>query len=80
MAQLYIHDKVATVTRPVRELRGFHRIYLKKGESSGIVFKLTRDDLAFVHPDLKKFWEPGEFEAFAGTSSNATLSTTFILE
>ena len=80
VVQLYIRDKVGTVTRPVKELKGFQKILLKKGESKVVDFTITRDDLAFYHTDLKKYWEPGEFDAFAGGSSATTISAKFELK
>lgn len=78
--QLYIHDKVATLTRPVKELKGFAKIMIPAGETRSVSFILTPDDLAFVHTDLKNYWEPGEFEIFAGTNSVETISKSFWLK
>ncbi|HTX88014.1 MAG TPA: glycoside hydrolase family 3 N-terminal domain-containing protein [Bacteroidales bacterium] len=77
VAQLYIRDMVGSITRPLRELKGFQRILIKKGETAHLSFRLTKDDLAFFHPDLKKYWEPGEFTAYVGGNSDATLAKTF---
>jgi beta-glucosidase len=69
VVQLYVRDDVASVTRPVRELRGFERISLRAGETRTISFTLRPADLAFY--DLKMEWvvEPGFFTVWAGTSS-----------
>ena len=80
VVQLYIRDKVGTVTRPVKELKGFRKLMIKKGETKTVTFSLTTDDLAFYHPDLKKFYEPGEFIAYTGTSSAETISKSFIVK
>ncbi|MDP4282602.1 MAG: beta-glucosidase BglX [Bacteroidota bacterium] len=80
VVQLYIHQKVGSITRPVKELRGFKRISLHKGETARIEFTLTSDDLAFYHPDLKKYYESGEFEIFVGGSSNASLTQSFLFK
>jgi len=80
VAQLYVQDKVGSITRPVKELRGFKKIMLKKGEKATLTFTLTTDDLAFYHPDLKKYWEPGEFVIYAGTNSATTLSAQVFLK
>jgi len=80
VAQLYIRDKVGSVTRPVKELKGFQKVMIKKGETRTLVFHLTTDDLAFYHPDLKKYWEPGEFTVFVGTNSVETVSETFTVK
>ena len=74
IVQLYVQDKVGSITRPVKELKGFQKVLLKKGETKSLSFTLTTDDLAFYHPDLKKFWEPGEFVIFVGTNSSETLT------
>jgi beta-glucosidase len=80
VVQLYIHDKVASLTRPVKELKGFARVFLAAGEIQTVSFLITRDDLAFVHSNLKKYLEPGEFEAFVGTNSAETISKSFWLK
>jgi beta-glucosidase len=80
IAQLYLQDKVGSITRPVKELRGFKKIMLKKGEKATLTFTLSTDDLAFYHPDLKKYWEPGEFVIYVGTNSANTLSATIDLK
>ncbi len=64
VAQLYIRDHVASLVRPVRELRGFQKVSLKSGESRELTFTLTPDDLAFVHSDLTRSVEPGEFSVW----------------
>jgi beta-glucosidase len=74
VVQLYIRDKVGSITRPVKELKGFSKVMIKKGETKTITFNLTTSDLAFYHPDLKKYWEPGEFIVYAGTNSTETIS------
>ena len=76
VVQLYIQDKVGTVTRPVKELKGFQKVMIKKGETKTLVFSITKDDLAFYHSDLKKFREPGEFVISVGTNSTETMSKT----
>ena len=74
VVQLYIQDKVGSITRPAKELKGFQKVLIKKGESISMEFNLTTDDLAFYHPDLKKYWEPGEFVVYVGTNSAETIS------
>jgi beta-glucosidase len=80
VVQLYVRDKVGSVTRPLKELKGFQKVLIKKGETKTITFNLTTDDLAFYHPDLKKYWEPGEFVVFVGTNSAETLSQSVIIK
>jgi beta-glucosidase len=79
IVQLYIHDKVASLTRPVKELKGFAKVLIQPGETQKVSFSITRNELAFVHSDLKKYWEPGEFDAFVGTNSAETISKSFWL-
>jgi beta-glucosidase len=74
VVQLYVQDVVASVTRPMRELKGFKKIFIKKGETETVTFKLSANDLAFYHQDLQFYAEPGEFMVFVGGNSNASLS------
>ncbi|HEX4957371.1 MAG TPA: beta-glucosidase BglX [Lacibacter sp.] len=69
VVQLYIRDLIGTVTRPVKELKGFQKIELKPGESRTVTFAVTVNDLKFYNYDLKYDWEPGEFEIMIGTNS-----------
>lgn len=79
VAQLYVQDVVGSVTRPVRELKGFQRVHLKPGESREVSFQLTADDLAFHGRDMKRATEPGAFRAWIGGSSTADLRADFEL-
>ena len=79
VVQLYIRDLVATQTRPVKELKGFKKISLDKGETQTVTFTLTADDLAFYHMDMSLKAEPGEFTIFAGPGSHEGLSANFTL-
>ncbi|MDE3251815.1 MAG: fibronectin type III-like domain-contianing protein, partial [Bacteroidota bacterium] len=67
--QLYISDPVASVTRAVKELKGFQKVSLQPGETRKISFPITTDLLSFYNSDLKKVWEPGKFIIEIGTSS-----------
>ena len=69
VVQLYIRDMVASVVRPVKELKDFQKIFLKKGETKTVKFIITVDDLKFYDNELKYDWEPGEFEIMIGTNS-----------
>ncbi|MBE0650990.1 MAG: beta-glucosidase BglX [Bacteroidales bacterium] len=80
VAQLYIRDMVGSVTRPVKELRGFKRVFLKKGESKKLVFKLTNQDLSFYRKDMTFGSEPGSFEVFVGGNSATQYKTNFVLK
>jgi beta-glucosidase len=74
VVQLYVRDVVASVTRPVKELKGFKKIFIKKDETETVTFQLSANDLAFYHQDLQFYAEPGEFMVFVGGNSNASLS------
>jgi beta-glucosidase len=80
VVQLYVRDVVASVTRPLKELKGFKKIFIKKGTTETVTFKLSANDLAFYHQDLQLFAEPGEFHVFVGGNSDASLSGEFTLE
>jgi beta-glucosidase len=69
VVQLYIRDVVGSVTRPVKELKGFQKIDLKPGESRNVTFTITTNDLKFYNYDLKYDWEPGEFQIMIGGNS-----------
>jgi beta-glucosidase len=77
VVQLYLRDDVATITRPVKELRGFRRITLEPGESRTVAFVLHSSDLSFYGPDLRRIVEPGTFTVFVGTSSAAVREAHF---
>jgi beta-glucosidase len=80
IAQLYIHDLVAEISRPVKELKGFQRVSLKPGESAWVSFILTRKDLAFFKKDRSFEAEPGDFSLFIGGSSDTDQQTKFSLK
>lgn len=80
VVQLYIRDKVATVTRPVRELKGFEKIFLKKGESKKVSFTVKPAGLRFYNQDMEFVAEPGEFDVWVGGSSDTENKASFILE
>jgi beta-glucosidase len=69
VVQLYIRDLFGKVVRPVKELKGFQKISIKKGESKKVDFKLTTEDLKFFDNDLNYDWESGEFDIMVGTNS-----------
>ena len=77
VAQLYLRDDAASVTRPVRELRGVRRVTLQPGAMQTLTFKLTPDDLALYDRDMRRVVEPGGFTLWAGGSSDATLEAHF---
>lgn len=74
VVQLYIRDLVGSVVRPVKELKGFQKIFLKKGESKNIIFNITPELLKFYDNSLNYDWESGEFEIMVGTNSRDVLT------
>lgn len=79
VVQLYIRDLVGSVTRPVKELKGFEKISLKAGESKTVNFKITPELLKFYNYDLEYVFEPGEFDLMIGGSSNDVKTARFTL-
>lgn len=77
VVQLYVQDKVGSITRPVKELKGFKRVVLKAGESTRVTFDLPASDLAFFGLDNTYSVEPGEFRLWVGNSSQSGLSAEF---
>lgn len=77
--QLYIRDMAASLARPVKELKGFRKIFLKKGEHKTITFTITEEALKFYNPELKYVSEPGDFTLFIGTNSDDVKETNFKL-
>jgi beta-glucosidase len=70
VAQLYIRDVISTVTRPVKELKGFQKIKLEPGEKKTVEFKLTAEHLSMLDREMNWTVEPGTFEVMVGSSSN----------
>lgn len=69
VVQFYIHDVISTSTRPVKELKGFRKIYLKAGESKEVSFEVSAEDLKYYNHDLNFVCEPGDFEIMIGPNS-----------
>lgn len=80
VVQMYIRDLVGSVTRPVKELKGFEKIRLSPGESKQVSFTIDIDDLKFYTRDMSFKAEPGDFKVFVGTSSAETLEADFALK
>lgn len=80
VVQLYIHDLVGSITRPVRELKGFEKIFLRAGESKTVSFKITPELLRFYDYDLNHVAESGEFDIFIGGSSQAKKTARLTLK
>jgi beta-glucosidase len=78
--QLYIRDLVGSVTRPVKELKGFTKVMLKAGEVQTISFTVTREDLSFYNREGVWGAEPGKFKVFVGTNSQNTIEAGFELK
>jgi beta-glucosidase len=79
VVQLYIRDLVGSVTRPVKELKGFEKINLKKGESKTVSFEISSEDLKFYNLDMKNEAEAGSFEVFVGENSTTERKANFEL-
>ncbi len=80
VVQLYIQDLVGSQTRPVKELKGFQKIFIKKGESKEVDYIISEEDLKFYNQDLKFISEPGKFKVFVGTNSRDTQEAEFELQ
>lgn len=80
VVQLYTRQRVGSVTRPVRELKGFQKIQLAPGEARDVSFQLTPEALAFWRADMTFGPEAGKFDVFVGPDSTARLSASFTLQ
>lgn len=79
VVQLYTRDLVGSVTRPVKELKGFQKVEIKKGETKTVSFTITEEDLKFYNQNLKFIAEPGTFEVFIGPNSDTKNKEAFEL-
>lgn len=79
VVQLYIRDVVGSVTRPIKELKGFQKIYLNKGETKTVRFEISVEDLKFYNSDLEFVAESGMFDVFIGTNSDSQEKESFEL-
>ena len=77
VVQLYVRDDLATITRPVKQLRGFQRVALAPGESKVVTFELGFDDLAMYNDRMQRVVEPGTFTVYVGGSSDRTRDIGF---
>jgi beta-glucosidase len=77
VVQLYIRDVAASMTRPVKELKGFQRVTLQPGEKRRVEFVLARDQLGFWNRDMRFVVEPGDFKVMVGSNSEDVIETTF---
>jgi beta-glucosidase len=79
LVQLYIRDEISSVTRPVKELRGFRRITLDAGEAKTVEFTLGFDELSFLNRDMHRVVEPGIFKIMVGGNSVDLVETKLIV-
>ena len=77
VVQLYVRDLVGSVTRPVKELKGFQRIELQPGEARRVGFEVPASDLGFIGPDMLYRVEPGAFKVWIGPDSTVSLEGNF---
>tara|TARA_R110002126_G_scaffold291587_1_gene453975 strand:+ start:12169 stop:14301 length:2133 start_codon:yes stop_codon:yes gene_type:complete len=80
IVQLYIRDLFGSITRPIKELKGFKKVFLKKGETKKINFKITEDLLKFYNPENKYISEEGEFKLSISSNSNTFMNKKFTLK
>jgi beta-glucosidase len=80
VVQLYIRDVAATMTRPVKELKGFQRLTLQPGERKRVEFLLTTEQLGFWNREMRFTVEPGEFKVMVGANSEDLIEATFEVE
>ncbi len=79
VVQLYLRDLVGSITRPVKELKGFEKIFLKAGESRQVTFRITTDLLKFYNYNMEFVYEPGEFDVMIGGNSRDVKKVRFML-
>jgi len=80
IVQLYVHPKVASVTQPVKALKGFSRISLAAGETKTVTFNITKDMLAYYNQQMKRVAEPGTYEMMVGPNSNELQKINYIIK
>lgn len=80
IVQMYVRDLVGSVSRPVKELKGFERVNLKRGETKTVTFTITPEDLKFYNQALEYKNEPGEFEVMVGPNSRDLQKLSFTLQ
>ena len=80
VVQLYIRDITGSVVRPVKELKGFQKIRINKGQSKQVQFTLTANDLRFYNDQLQYIYEPGKFKLYIGGNSREVKEIDFELK
>jgi beta-glucosidase len=79
VAQLYVRDVYSSVTTPGKSLKGFHRVFLKRGETRKVTFDLTPDELSIWNREMRRVVERGEFEVMVGGNSTDLIRTKFVI-
>lgn len=80
VVQLYINDVYSSVTTPKKTLKGFKRIWIKKGETKKVIFELTPAELSIWNREMQRLVEPGDFEVMIGGNSVDLIKTTFVVK
>ena len=80
VVQCYIHDIACRYSRPVKELKGFERVFLKKGETKRVNIRLSKEDLSFYDSEGNLIFEPGEFDIMIGANSRDLQSKRILME
>ena len=76
MAQMYVHQRVASRTRPVKQLRGFKRVSLEPGQKMTVEFPISPENLSLIDVNMNRVVEPGTFDIMVGPNSAETSSAT----
>jgi beta-glucosidase len=79
VVQMYLNDPVSTITQPVERLIGFQKIFLRRGETKPVTFRISINDLKFYNSELKWVAEPGDFNVYIGTNSQDVKAAKFTL-
>jgi beta-glucosidase len=80
VVQLYIRDEVSSVTRPIKELKGFQRVPIKPGETRTVTFTIGPEELRFYNREMRRVVEPGTFKLMVGPNSVDLISATLTVE
>ncbi|MBN2279837.1 MAG: beta-glucosidase BglX [Candidatus Marinimicrobia bacterium] len=80
VVQLYIHDQVSSIARPVKELKDFQKVFIRAGETKIVKFEITREKLIYYDENYEELLEPGDFEVMIGTNSDEVKTKTFTLK
>jgi len=80
VVQLYIRDEVSSVTRPVKELKGFRRVTIDPGKIEKVEFTLGPDELSLLNQDMKRVVEPGDFKIMVGGNSVDLIEATLTVK